>query len=64
VLMLTLLVGGVIGAQMGARFGSRLRAEQTRLLLALLVLAVCGGLLYQLIATPEDVFSLATPTAK
>jgi uncharacterized membrane protein YfcA len=59
VLMLTLLTGGVIGAQLGARFGTRLRAEQTRLLLALLVLAVCLRLLVTLIETPADDFNLA-----
>jgi hypothetical protein len=59
VLMLTLLIGGVVGAQLGARFGARLRAEQMRILLALLVLAVCGGLLFQLAAEPGDLFSLA-----
>jgi uncharacterized membrane protein YfcA len=58
VLMLTLLSGGVIGAQLGARFGGRLRAEQTRLLLALLVLAVCVRLLFLLIETPDDLFAI------
>jgi len=59
VLMLTLLAGGVVGAQLGARFGGRLRAEQTRLLLALLVLAVCVRLLFLLIETPDDPFALS-----
>jgi uncharacterized membrane protein YfcA len=59
VLMLTLLIGGVIGAQLGARFGARLRAEQVRILLALLVLAVCGRLLFELMATPSDLYGLA-----
>jgi len=58
VLMFTLLMGGVVGAQVGARFGSHLRAEQTRLLLALLVLAVCGRLLFALVETPADAYSL------
>ena len=58
VLMLTLLSGGVIGAQLGARFGARLRAEQTRLLLALMVLAVCVRLLFLLIETPDDLFAI------
>ena len=64
VLMLALLVGGVVGAQMGARFGTRLRAEQTRILLALMVLAVCGRLLFELMATPADLFSLAAAPTK
>jgi uncharacterized membrane protein YfcA len=61
ILMLTLLIGGVIGAQMGARFGSRLRAEHMRILLALLVLAVCGRLLFELMDQPGDLYNLAGP---
>ena len=40
VLALILMVGGVIGAQFGARAGQKIRGEQLRLLLGLLVLAV------------------------
>ncbi len=54
-----LVCGGVVGAQLGVRIGARLRGEQLRLLLALLVLAVAVGLLWQLIATPADVYSLS-----
>lgn len=60
VLMLTLLVGGVVGAQMGARFGSKLKAEQMRVLLALVVLAVCLRLLWELVGTPADLYSLSS----
>jgi hypothetical protein len=59
VLALLLLVGGVIGAQLGAIFGTRLRGEQLRVLLGLIVLAVCGGVAYNLVAVPIDQFSLA-----
>ncbi|TCS64297.1 sulfite exporter TauE/SafE family protein [Varunaivibrio sulfuroxidans] len=59
VLALLLLVGGVIGAQFGARLGAKLHGEQLRVLLALLVVAVCAKMAYGLIATPEDVYSLA-----
>lgn len=38
---LLLIIGGVIGAQVGARVSQGLKAEQLRILLALLVLAVC-----------------------
>ena len=38
-LALFLLIGGVIGAQIGARFSGRLRGEQLRILLGLIVLA-------------------------
>ena len=58
VLALLLLTGGVIGAQFGSRAGARLHGEQLRSLLALLVLAVCGKLAYDLIATPADIYSL------
>jgi uncharacterized membrane protein YfcA len=54
-----LVCGGVVGAQLGVRIGARLRGEQLRLLLALLVLAVAVGLLWQLIATPADLYSLS-----
>jgi uncharacterized membrane protein YfcA len=59
VLALALIVGGVIGAQFGSSAGARLRAEQLRLLLALIVLAVCAKLGYDLIALPADLYSLA-----
>jgi uncharacterized membrane protein YfcA len=59
VLALLLLAGAVIGAQIGSRFGTRLRGEQLRGLLALMVLAVCGKLVYDLTATPVDIFSLS-----
>ncbi|MBF0325461.1 sulfite exporter TauE/SafE family protein [Magnetospirillum moscoviense] len=58
VLMLTLLVGGVVGAQIGAKFGDRLRAETLRLLLALIVLGVCFKLGLDLASTPSDLFAM------
>ena len=48
-LALLLIAGGVVGAQFGTRFAGRLRAEQTRALLALLVLLVCGKLAWDLV---------------
>ncbi|MCP1336192.1 sulfite exporter TauE/SafE family protein [Futiania mangrovi] len=59
VLALILLLGGVIGAQYGLRAGAKLKSEQLRVLLALLVLAVCLRLAYDLVATPDDLYSLA-----
>lgn len=58
VLALILLVGGVVGTQIGVRVAPRLKAEQMRILLALLVLAVCAKLGYDLVATPDEFFSL------
>lgn len=60
VLALLLIVGGVIGAQYGARLAQRLRGEQLRALLALLVLLVCGRLGYELVTPPADMFSIVT----
>jgi uncharacterized protein len=53
-----LMFGGVVGAQIGIRIGERLRAEQLRLLLALLVLAVAGRMLIGLVAAPSEAFVL------
>ena len=50
--------GGVIGAQIGTRLGVYLKAEQLRILLALLVLVVCIKLGLELIAEPSELFSL------
>ena len=58
VLAVLLLTGGVIGAQIGAKIGAKLRGEQLRILLALMVLAVCGKLLTDLTITPIDIYSI------
>jgi uncharacterized membrane protein YfcA len=54
-----LVVGGVIGAQLGVRAGAKLRGEQLRFLLAVVVLTVCLGLLWGLVVRPADVYSLS-----
>jgi uncharacterized membrane protein YfcA len=63
ILALLLLIGGVVGAQFGARLGARLRGEQLRGLMALMVLAVAVKLAYDLVATPDDLYSLARDDA-
>ena len=60
VLAVLLLLGGVIGAQVGTRIGTRLKAEQLRILLAIMVLAVCGKLALDLLLTPTELYSIAT----
>ena len=60
-LAVLLLVGGVIGAQIGTRIGARMRAEQLRILLAGLVLMVCGKLALDLLIEPSELYSIATP---
>ncbi|MFN3661215.1 sulfite exporter TauE/SafE family protein [Yoonia sp.] len=57
-LALLLLIGGVIGAQVGTRIGLRMKAEQLRILLALLVLLVCGKLAFDLLLMPSELYSL------
>ena len=59
VLATMLVAGGVIGAQLGVRAGAKLRGEQIRLLLALLVLGVALRLLWGLVVTPSDFYSIA-----
>ena len=58
ILGVLLLLGGVIGAQVGARIGVKLRAEQLRILLAILVLAVCGKLALDLLLMPGELYSI------
>lgn len=58
VLALILMVGGVIGAQFGAAAGHKLKGEQLRALLGLLVLGVCIRLGYDLVVTPTEFFDL------
>jgi uncharacterized membrane protein YfcA len=59
VLALILAAGGVMGGQFGVRAGQKLRGEQLRLLLALLVLAVAIRLLLDLVLQPADLYSIA-----
>jgi uncharacterized membrane protein YfcA len=58
-LALLLLLGAVIGAQFGTRVGLILKGEQLRFLLAAMVLAVCIKLGFDLLVTPDDLFSLS-----
>ncbi|MDG1504927.1 MAG: sulfite exporter TauE/SafE family protein [Planktomarina sp.] len=58
VLAVLLLIGGVIGAQFGTLIGAKLKAEQLRILLALMVLLVCAKLAFDLIVEPSELFSL------
>jgi uncharacterized membrane protein YfcA len=58
VLAFILMIAGVIGAQYGVRVGQKLRGEQLRALLGLLVLAVGLRLAVALVVTPADIFSV------
>ena len=58
-LALVLIIGGVIGAQIGTQIGLKLRAEALRVLLAVLVLAVAGKIAYDLLAMPDELYSIS-----
>ena len=57
-LALLLILGGVIGAQVGAKVGVRLKAEQLRILLSLLVLMVAVKIGFDLVLTPGELYSV------
>ncbi|MEH6474880.1 MAG: sulfite exporter TauE/SafE family protein, partial [Sneathiella sp.] len=56
-LALLLMSSAVIGAQIGTRIGAKMKGEQLRSLLGLMVLLVCAKLAFDLILTPDDLFS-------
>jgi len=58
VLALILSAGGVMGGQFGVRAGQKLRGEQLRALLALLVLGVAVRLFLDLVLKPEDLYTI------
>jgi uncharacterized membrane protein YfcA len=58
VLALILMTGGVIGAQFGARAGQKVRSEQLRLLLGMLVLSVGLRFAFNLVIRPDDLYSV------
>jgi uncharacterized membrane protein YfcA len=58
-LAVLLLLGGVIGAQLGSQFGTRLRAEQLRILLSLMVIAVCIKIALDLLIMPSELYSIS-----
>jgi uncharacterized protein len=62
VLSVPLIIGGVVGAQYGVGFAEKLKAEQLRALLALLVIAVAIRMALGLVITPADMYSIGVPT--
>src|SRR5579862_6614939 len=58
VLALFLMIGGVTGAQFGARTGQQMRGERLRLLLGILVFAVGLRFAYELVARPDELYSI------
>jgi len=58
VLAVSLLISGVIGAQIGTKLGLKIKAEQLRILLALMVLAICIKIALGLVLMPEELYSV------
>jgi uncharacterized protein len=58
VLAATVMIGGLVGSPYGAQMGTRLKADQLRGLMALLVLAVAIQLGVGLVKSPEDLYSI------
>ena len=60
VLALLLMAGSVLGAQIGVRAGAKLKGEELRFLLALIVLVVCGWMVFGLVSEPVELFTMVT----
>jgi uncharacterized membrane protein YfcA len=58
-LTLLLLIGAVFGTQFGARWAAKLRGEQLRALLGLLVVAVALKLAFDMTVEPDSLYSTA-----
>jgi uncharacterized membrane protein YfcA len=58
VLAFILMLSGVVAAQYGVRAGQKLKAEQLRALLAILILAVGARLALDLFTPPADIYSI------
>jgi uncharacterized membrane protein YfcA len=59
VLGMLLISAGVIGTQLGAKAGANLKGEQLRFMLALLVLAVCLRVGFDLVRPPAELYLLS-----
>jgi hypothetical protein len=57
VLALLLLIGSTFGAQIGARLSTKLRDDQLKIFLAILVLAVMVKMLFSLVLPPHNLLS-------
>jgi len=60
VLAAILLVGGVVGAQFGTIASEKLRGDHMQVLLGVLVLIVAARMGYDLVVTPNELFSLGS----
>lgn len=58
VLAILLFAGSTVGAQLGVGLGKRLKAEQIRILLSIIVLVVMFRMLLTLVSTPDQIITL------
>jgi uncharacterized membrane protein YfcA len=58
VLALILIIGGVFGAQIGTRLATKIKAENLRFLLAILILSLCARLAVGLFFEPKEIYSI------
>ena len=63
-LAVLLLAGAVVGAQFGSKYSVRMQGEQLRALLAIMVLGVCLKMIFDLTATPDDLYSITSPVIR
>jgi len=64
VLAFFLIVGGVVGAQIGAAAGQRLKGEELRAILAVIVVGVALRLGVELVVAPKEIYSIEFQKAK
>lgn len=57
VLALLLLIGSTFGAQIGARLSTKLKDDQLKIFLSILVLAVMVKMLFSLVLPPHNLLS-------
>ena len=57
-LAILLLAGAVVGAQFGSKYSVRMKGEQLRALLAIMVLGVCIKIIADLVTKPTDLYSI------
>ena len=57
-LAVLLLAGAVVGAQFGSKYSVRMKGEQLRALLAIMVLGVCIKIIVDLVTKPADLYSI------
>ena len=53
-----MIISSAIGAQFGTRVGYKVDANATRSILAIMLLGICTKMLFSLLATPENLYSL------